>query len=69
MDSPPEIVLTWVLFPDKGSYTIQSGTPGPNTPWGSAIATIPASATTWTDTDAETGLTYEYRTTRSEAAG
>lgn len=68
-DSPPEIVLTWALYPDGGSYTIQRRTTGLNTPWGATLATLPNTATTWTDTDVESGAEYEYRINRSEATG
>ena len=57
--SPSEIVFSWKPDAEATGYTVYRTTLG--TPsWGVAIASLPGSATTWTDTNVDIGKAYEY---------
>jgi hypothetical protein len=69
--SPPQITLQWdpdaFQFGATG-YTIYRK-PKSGTSWGSAVATLPPSATTWTDTSVSVGTPYEYQVVKQGPPG
>lgn len=67
--SPAQIALVWKASTVAGDYTIYRRTTGPNTSWGSAVATLPRTATSWVDSAVQEGIEYEYRLVRPGANG
>lgn len=68
-ETPAQIALTWTPRSTANNYTICRRTTGPNTAWGTAVATLPGTATTWADDTVQVGVEYEYRLLRAEARG
>jgi chitodextrinase len=68
--NPPQIKLSWKPYSGDGNYSIYKHSNGPNANWGSAIATLPATASEFIDTDVQEGIVYEYHIVRgSEGDG
>ncbi|HYF50381.1 MAG TPA: carbohydrate-binding domain-containing protein [Planctomycetota bacterium] len=61
--SPAKITLSWPSF-GASSYKIYRKSFG-STSWGSVIASLSGSATSWTDTNVSVGGAYEYQVVRS----
>jgi hypothetical protein len=62
------ISLRWTVVPGASSYSVQRRPKGATT-WGAAMATLPGSATGYTDMSAAPGVEYEYKVARSGAGG
>lgn len=62
--TPRAITLNWV--PESGStgYSVFRKVPGAAA-WGSAVVTLPGTATTWTDANVSVGAAYDYKVVRS----
>jgi hypothetical protein len=58
--SPPAIKLVWVADPTATEYTVFRKTRD-ETDFGKPLATLPGTATNWTDTNVTVGSTFEYR--------
>lgn len=67
VDDGTSIALAWEASSSSGGFTIYRRPMG-FTSWGAALATLPASATRYTDSDLQPGIAYEYRITRSSGA-
>ncbi|MEZ4756941.1 MAG: fibronectin type III domain-containing protein [Flavobacteriales bacterium] len=67
-NGPPSITLTWATHPNTTGFTIYRKLRSA-TSWGSAIATAPGSATSYTDNSVSAGTAYEYRVVRSASSG
>jgi hypothetical protein len=65
---PPSITLKWVTQVAASSYTIYRKLKAA-TSWGTAIATLPGSATQYTDTAVTEDVYYEYRIDRPSGSG
>ena len=65
--SPARITLNWVANAGATQYTIARKLKNSST-WGANLATLPGDATTFTDTTAIVGSSYEYRVLRNAAA-
>ena len=58
--SPPQITLTWAADPDARSFTIYRKL-STDTSWGTAVATLTNTATSFTDTNVAVGSAFEYQ--------
>ncbi|MGZ5427383.1 MAG: fibronectin type III domain-containing protein, partial [Thermoanaerobaculia bacterium] len=61
--APAQIALSWGSYSGATQYLVYRKT-WTATTWGTAIATLPGSATGFTDTNVTAGPSYEYRVTR-----
>ncbi len=61
--APPRITLTWSGWTNVTGYQVWRKLKG-GTSWGSAVATLPATATTWSDNSVAVNVSYEYRMLR-----
>lgn len=61
---PPAITLQWRAASGATSYTVRRMLKGGND-WGTAVATLDGSATSWRDNAVSRGTSYEYRIDRS----
>ncbi len=61
--TPPQIALSWGSYSGATQYLVYRKT-WTATTWGAAIATLPGSATGFTDTNVTAGASYEYQVTR-----
>lgn len=68
--SPPQITVKWPGWPASttNSYTVYRRAPG-GTTWGTAVATLPKTATNYVDTTVSVGTVYEYRVSRAPTSG
>lgn len=66
--SPPQIVLSWPLHANANEYTIFRKLKG-ETSWGNVIATLPGSATSYTDLSVTNNTLYEYFIYMSPTSG
>jgi hypothetical protein len=64
--APPRIALSWGSYSGATQYRVYRKT-WTATAWGTAIATLPGSATGFTDTNVSVGSSYEYQVTRQAA--
>lgn len=62
--SPPQIRLTWAADPSATGYTVYRKAPGA-TAWGAPLATLPAAATGYTDSQVVVGASYEYQVVKA----
>ncbi|MFT3886245.1 MAG: thrombospondin type 3 repeat-containing protein [Flavobacteriales bacterium] len=62
--SPPRITINWSGWNNVTGYQIFRKVKG-GTNWGSAVATLDASALSWTDNNVTVGTNYEYRILRT----
>ena len=62
--APPAITLSWLTHSNVTGYTIYRKLKG-GTSWGSVLATLGASATSWTDNTVAVNTNYEYRIIRT----
>jgi len=62
------IRLQWPSVTGATSYSVQRRLQG-GTTWGEALATLPASATSYMDVSAAEGVAYEYKVTRTGSSG
>jgi PKD repeat protein len=62
--NPPVIVLKWVKDSSNGGYKIWRKKKHEQI-WGDSIVVLDHSATTWTDYNVETGVSYEYKIIKS----
>lgn len=60
----PSITLSWNKYTPVTNYSIYRKSKVAGN-WGTKIATVPATDTSWTDTDVVVGASYEYRVVRS----
>ena len=61
--APAQIALSWGSFSGTAQYVVSRKARAAST-WGTAIATLPGSATGFTDTSVTAGTPYEYQVTR-----
>jgi hypothetical protein len=61
---PPSITLGWLPEGGSTSFSIFRKLPG-TAGWGTAVASLPGSATGWTDTNVSVGIAYDYKVVRS----
>ncbi|MEW6353585.1 MAG: Calx-beta domain-containing protein [Pseudomonadota bacterium] len=62
--SPPQIRLTWAADPGATGYTVYRKAPGA-TAWGAPLATLPAAAGGYTDSQVVVGASYEYQVVKA----
>lgn len=62
------MTLQWPAVPGASSYSVQRRIMGATT-WGAAMATLPASATSYMDVSAAEGVAYEYKVSRTGSGG
>ncbi|MEZ4757019.1 MAG: hypothetical protein R2817_09340 [Flavobacteriales bacterium] len=62
--TPPAITLNWVPESGSSSYSVFRKLPAAAA-WGSAVASLSGTATTWTDTNVSVGVAYDYKVVRS----
>lgn len=62
--NPPQITVKWKAQSNTSGFTIYRKTVGSNS-WGSAVASLPSSATQYADADVSVGTSYEYQVIRS----
>ena len=62
--SPPSIALSWPLETQATGYQIFRKLRA-DTTWGTALAEVPGTATSWTDKTVSIGVKYEYQVIRS----
>lgn len=62
--TPPAITLTWLPESGSTSYSVFRKLPTA-TAWGTAVASLPGSATSWTDANVSVGVAYDYKVVRS----
>lgn len=66
-NNPPSIQLKWNKYTEATNYYIYRRT-SIAAAWGSPLATVPPSDSTWTDTNVAVGKSYEYRVFRNGGA-
>ena len=66
--TPPSIQLNWPLYANATDYTIYKKDLS-TTSWGTSIATLTGTATTFTDNDVIIDSAYEYKIVRNSTTG
>ncbi|MGB4929670.1 MAG: hypothetical protein WBP43_06855, partial [Chitinophagales bacterium] len=66
--TPPSIQLYWPLYANATDYTIYKKELS-TTSWGTSIATLSGTATTYTDNDVIIDSAYEYKIVRNSTTG
>ncbi|MCB9235237.1 MAG: PKD domain-containing protein [Bacteroidia bacterium] len=64
--NPPSITLNWVGDPASNTFQVSRKAVGA-TSWGFVVASLPGTATTWTDNNVNLGEAWEYRVFSSTA--
>ena len=64
--SPPRITLKWLPHSNTTGFQVWRKQKGGGN-WGSVVASLGSSALEWSDTNVETGVSYEYKVVRTTA--